>query len=229
MEVENTVGKLGLEGDAAVSDDNDIATAKISNGKVIITSAKKPGSATITVTKTGISNGAATIAVTVKPDGSITPGAIMKYVNPDIVVESAEWTVTSGTDTPTITGDDGMTAVFTGTYDKSFKFGSSNDALTLTTAKLAQGKTITIKVTGKSGSSGNESDITLTATNATAADGNATDNKITFPSNGSEDSGTFVYTVTEQNFVTLMFKREAGKTTKMTALKITVGEAAAEE
>ena len=224
VEVENTADKLGLVGDAAVSDDNDIATAKIENEKVIITSAKKAGSATITVTKTGISNGAATIAVTVKLDGSITLGAITKYVNPDIVVESAQWTVTPDNDnsTTTIAGDDGLTAVFTGTYDKGFKFGSGNDALTLTTTTLAQGKTITIKVTGKSGSSNNTSDITLTATNAEAADGNADDNKITFPSSGSEDSGTFVYTVTEKASVTLTFKRDAGRTTRLTKLEITV-------
>ena len=228
VEVENTADKLGLEGDSAKSSDEDVATAEIENGKVIITSAKKSGSATITVTNTPITNGAATIAVTVKLDGSITLGAITKYVNPDIVVESAQWTVTAVSNAPNVTGDDGLTVAFkdksgnTSSADTSdFKLDGNAAAITLTTPKLKAGKTIKIEVTAKGGSSSGDSDLTLEADNATAADSNVSGNSMSFK-NGVESTESFIYTTTDDSVVTLNLHTTEGRTLKVTKLVITV-------
>ena len=220
----NDEATLGLVGTNATSSDPAVATVEIKDGKVVITSVSA-SKATITVTD-GTEGHEATIEVTVKPNGAITLGTITKYVDPNAVVEQGTWTVTPGSTAPVIDGDGGLTVTFDGTYDKSFKFGSNDNKLTITTPKLAAGKTIAIAVTGKTGSSSNAVDFAITEkNNATAAAGNVAEEKITFPSDGTEATGTFIYTVTEQGAVSFTFKRANKKTTKVTKLEITVGDA----
>lgn len=72
----NDEATLGIVGTSVSSSDENVATAKIEGGKIVITSAGK-GSATITVTTTA-SNSSAEIPVTVDATGAITLGTIVK-------------------------------------------------------------------------------------------------------------------------------------------------------
>ncbi|MDR3123445.1 MAG: hypothetical protein LBU16_06665 [Treponema sp.] len=84
----NDVATLGLVGTTAVSGAPAVATAEIAGGKIKITSASA-GSVAITVSDAA--NHSAAIQVTVTASGSITIGAITKYVSVNPLLGAWAW------------------------------------------------------------------------------------------------------------------------------------------
>ncbi|MDE6104978.1 MAG: hypothetical protein K2G38_04795, partial [Clostridia bacterium] len=103
-----------------------------------------------------------------------------------------------------------------------FKFDGNTAAVTIV-LKVTAGQTITVKVSGFTGSNGNATDVKCTATNATLTSGSDTVEFSATSTVTAQDDGTMVYTVDEgKDTVTLVFKRNIGKTSRVTEFDITV-------
>jgi len=105
-----------------------------------------------------------------------------------------------------------------------FKFDGNAASVTIT-LKVTAGQTVTVKVSGFTGSGGNAVNVGCTATGATLTSDAGTD-VVEFSSASTADaqeSGIMVYTVDEgKDTVVLVFKRVIGKTTRVTEFDITV-------
>lgn len=107
----------------------------------------------------------------------------------------------------------------------NFKFGSSSDTLVLKVNVLA-GQTVTLNITGYSGSSSGNGSIKSTVTSGLTAQGaEAIDFSETTAANAT--SGTIIYVADAAGEVTITLARNVGRTTKLTEIVLTVADAEA--
>jgi len=184
-------------------------------------------------------------AVDFGTDGYAVTGAVTFTA---VIVEATSdkgtytFTLASKTDTaPTIVAGAGSLSDGTGILTSNmvtatdfagWKFGSGDDTLTLT-LKVTAGQTITLTVSGYTGSSGNEVALLVDATGpATLQSGD--NEKITYTSASSKssvESGTVHYTASSAGTVTITIKRTknsagSAKTTKVTEIVVAVADPA---
>ena len=90
----NDEATLGLVGTKADSSDSEVAVAAVEDGKIVITTGSKAGTATITVAND--EGNSATIKVTVSGTGKITDKSITKYRAPAAPGTALPWTTIGG-------------------------------------------------------------------------------------------------------------------------------------
>ena len=153
--------------------------------------------------------------------------------------ESKSWNVTVKNGYADIESDeeDGLTVVYTSTNEgdngedgvnqskngDDFKMNANTTTVVITLTGLKAGQTITLDLSGYTGSTNNASGVKYTLDNATAADG--CPETIDFTSTSTkadQSSGTFTFTVSADGTVTITLTRSVGKTARITAFDITV-------
>ncbi len=210
----NDEATLGLVGTTVSSSDENVATAAIADGKIVITSV---GAGEATITVKDASDNEATIAVTVAADGTITIGEITKYEVPkytvtftvtdgETAIEGATITIAEQTLT---TGADGKASIEleNGTYaygvtaegyepitDGSVVVAGAavDEAVTMTATVVEPDKyTVTFEVT-------------LTPEGATVVVKDSEENVVEAEADGTYKlpAGTYSYTVSADGYVT---------------------------
>ena len=124
--IEEGKDEAEVTADGLTSSDAEVATAALDGNAVKVTSVKKAGNATITVTASNYVD-KATIAVSVSADGKPTKGTIKKFSEVKEAAAEATYTYVDGDTTITITTDTegnftakaGEAQVASGTYKKS--------------------------------------------------------------------------------------------------------------
>ena len=200
----------------ADSDDKNLASGQIvytadSKGEVTIT-LKRSESKTARITELKL-------AVELDEDSGTEPPVVSK-----------SWTVTVADGAGVVDGGAGLTVAYvskegstTSANKDDFKFDGNDAKVTLTLAGLTAGQTVTVKVSGYTGSGGNAVGLKYEATNATAATG--CPEKVIFDSSTTKDSngtGTFTFTVDANGNVVIELLRSEGNTTRLTKVEISV-------
>ena len=108
-------------------------------------------------------------------------------------------------------------------YNKTdFKFASNTENITLT-FKVAVGQTVSLKLTGFTGSTGNASGIKVEATGLATTDATT----VNLPADSKVDNqatGTINYTVSASGEVKIVIKRSVSKTARLTEVVLTVAD-----
>lgn len=108
-------------------------------------------------------------------------------------------------------------------YNKTdFKFARNTDNITLT-FKVAVGQTVSLKLTGFTGSTGNASGIKVEATGLATTDATT----VNLPADSKVDNqatGTINYTVSASGEVKIVIKRSVSKTARLTEVVLTVAD-----
>jgi hypothetical protein len=196
----NDEATLGFAGENASSSNESVATAAITDGKIVITS-KKAGTATITVSKTNVKS--ATFTVTVADDGGISIS--------NIVTGGDTVTFTAATDSDTANTEDALGLV--GTSVASSNTGVATAAITdgkIVITSVSAG-TAVITVSGASGSTpatiavtvADDGGITIGAITKGASTGGTPGGSgkaatpTANPASGEVNSGTKIYLETD--------------------------------
>lgn len=105
-----------------------------------------------------------------------------------------------------------------------FKFASNTESITLK-FKVTVGQSVSLKLTGFTGSTGNASGVKVEATGLTTSDSTTLDlpstSKVT-----DQASGTINYTVSAAGEVTLVITRSVSKTARITEIVLTIADPA---
>lgn len=108
-------------------------------------------------------------------------------------------------------------------YNKTdFKFASNTENITLT-FKVAVGQTVSLKLTGFTGSTGNASGVKVEATGLATTDATT----VNLPADSKVDNqatGTINYTVSASGEVKIVIKRSVSKTARLTEVVLTVAD-----
>lgn len=216
------------------------ATQKInataSSGATITYSSNKPDIASVASDGTVTANaaGTATITVTATADGKTTT----KTVN--VTVTAAQITDTAGTYTYSISdykssvsgkATDSSISVtgLSGSVTEGNVSENPNDykftpGYTITITLNAQaGQNVSVKLTGYSGSTGNDVGINVDMTNATM---NSSSKEIVFSaatSNSNRGEGTVQYTATSDGEIVITLTRSKNNTTRVTDIEVVIG------